>query len=1650
MSSSHEQFRREAFNHIPFADMSGLASDGHTKVASGWKWDDHLNGYVSQGALTRFACTGCGSDVETPSYVKCACGKIWNSYPISSQSREAGAIRYIAREVPRRDTILASRPRARTARRRVASTGVKIVEDSPSPGHQRELLAVADDGQIKGRVIWWEPSGIVAAITPAEHDDPIREELHQAANAARPDLRWGSDSAWDEPVENETRQAYVGRIPRIARQWPEHHRNYVSPDEPLAIRHPEPRNVPGITFHPASSYYSGHPSEKLNTDDGFSQTDTEFPGDDEHHDVTHVVARHPDGRDIGHLTWTNGDEYSAPQIDVASVHPDFQRQGIGNAMMDAVRNRYAPRLEHSKTLSFQGRKFALGDKANPDMKTAENAIPFNLDERGRAWDPGYNYVPEGVAQDAPYGEYSPVRPNEENSMAAAEHFDDSFGDGDDEQHPYGYDEYGSYVGHENGGYNAEGYNADGVNGDGLDEDGFDEDGFDANRLNREGRNAQGYEHPRNSELEIPAGHQSMQSQSDRATAHGTMDLLDLDPEAREQLENASQDYVQGYRVQPRGLRNRGYDYDAHIGHGDTVYTSLAQARANAHHPTDPNKDHDIISAELDPARLYGDPSTPHTFTYHADPQDDGSEISVEGSVHHDDVSNGRIVDGLNAGRTNPDWSHVPAQGRYGNGHFAYEGGPLGSAEVRQRYNGLWEGTPTSGAGEVMRPYGGANPAEAGRAALTGLVHQYGLDNPKSPTPPPPTPPITVPDSPEMPPLPKAGRRLARSNLIADVSTHPEHERVLVARFDGEIVGSISWWPETKSVNHLSPADPDSNIRAALLATAKDEEPGLIVDAPEEHRWDTFPEDERRTASMDPEDHDDGIDPYTGKPRLNGEARVPGGVTFDWAPGNSDRNHGRDGHIVAKHSDGRVLGHLDWDSNGVIGSAHVHPHYQGQGVGLAMLDEARANRGHPQLKHSDTLSLKGRAFALADKGNPDRHRSWNTRPFNYNYDEDGEYNPHRFVPKGEPADAPARAITDESGEDHSRKLKDRYDAEGEHLGDSDPEYGYDDSADHEYGYDENGYYVGGDGQYDAYGRNDMGYDADGRDEDGYDEYGRDEDGYDTLGQDEHGYERPAEYTSVPNGHVSMDQMRDHLADEGLAPRMDNTTSTMLDEAADDPYELQRVYRVRNGGQGSGEARIGNGDTVYSSLDRARQEAHHPDDPSQDKEIISGWGEPSSMYAHPNDPHTWTHLPEEHAPASFEASRADDPISQGRVKTQLGGAGWAPIVTPGTRNKTSFMRQGEDGAAVTVHPASHGGWQAQYAPPAGGSFSPGNAFFHDSPAAIGEWANQKLTGPAAAPSNEILPGIPAPTSRESRRMTARRRTAQLIPGHELTAGDIVEQNGRALQVVETKSHLDKEGQPLVTVTLQGEAGDSFVSEYPVAGDPPQFNLIQSADGGGGEGGESPDGAGPAAAPGADPGMGDPGADPAAADPYAALPTDDDPNGGMPPQGPPGMAAPAPSGVGAPTEAPEDYSEIPTDDDPDANVPDLPNMPQPQLDEVPEDPNRMPSRQSSYNGQRIAGVVDDYEYWTRQNNLDPQTSLTEYDQTHQITQEEYDLIEQQVMEDTGIHLEGGTSMDSGTQDVGPAFPDMNQEINDAPEIQSFASRGTGYAKRRSARRA
>ena len=306
-----------------------------------------------------------------------------------------------------------------------------------------------------------------------------------------------------------------------------------------------------------------------------------------------------------------------------------------------------------------------------------------------------------------------------------------------------------------------------------------------------------------------------------------------------------------------------------------------------------------------------------------------------------------------------------------------------------------------------------------------------------------------------------------------------------------------------------------------------------------------------------------------------------------------------GSVSAYHPNGAHLGNYSWEGFNDdlhpphIAVAQVDPKYQAQGVSGAIIDHIRENY-EPNLVHSGyrgrgSLSYQGRAGALRDRGGTAEEHSdyFNTTPYNY-----GESRPVRF--NSEFSD-----FTEAQRKAHN-ELMEQFEEDKKHPNftgrtsrprnpDMHDEYG----DRHEYGYDSYGDYVGlSDG-----GKNSQGYS-----EEGYDENGLNAEGLNREGQTRHGY-TPGDGTP-PEGTVPMSQMAAHWEQNGLSPTSEDHQEMMKN--AEYPGDSPTMYAVRQPGQRSPHSwdyHVGNGDTLYSSLDRARQVAFHPDDPRKDRDIVS---------------------------------------------------------------------------------------------------------------------------------------------------------------------------------------------------------------------------------------------------------------------------------------------------------------------------------------------------------------------------------------------------------------------------------------------------------------
>lgn len=441
-------------------------------------------------------------------------------------------------------------------------------------------------------------------------------------------------------------------------------------------------------------------------------------------------------------------------------------------------------------------------------------------------------------------------------------------------------------------------------------------------------------------------------------------------------------------------------------------------------------------------------------------------------------------------------------------------------------------------------------------------------------------------------------------------------------------------------------------------------------------------------------------------------------------------------VSAFHPNGDHLGNYSWEEDSYggyphIGIAQVNPQYHSQGVGNAIIDHIRENY-EPNLVHSGyqgngSLSYQGRAGALRDLGNTEEEHNdyFNTRPYNY-----GESSPAQFyVTHPDTGDRELFPVTEAQRKAHLELMKqfeeDRahpnYTGETSSGGSGDPEMRDEYGNRYEYGYDPEGNYVGysnGTKDSEGYsedGYNHEGYDRNGYDHEGYDSEGYDEDGYhrdtglDREGQTRHGY-TPGDGTP-PEGTVPMSQMSSHWYQHGLSPASPEHEQ-MMDDAANTGLS-PTMYAVREPGQvspDSGLHHVGNGDTVYSSLDRARQVAYHPDDPSQDKNIVSvDHLDPSHLHTDASGatPEDFHYAPDSRVPGydvedttSKEADVVHDPQRQQRILGDLGHGWSASTMLPLVNHSGMEYTDPDSGRGGRMYLADNGSWWAEHQPEFGG--------------------------------------------------------------------------------------------------------------------------------------------------------------------------------------------------------------------------------------------------------------------------------------------------------------------------------------------------------------
>jgi hypothetical protein len=130
-----------------------------TRKVPGWRWDDHLSGYLAKEAKT-FTCS-CGQKIASPSYKTCSCGKIWNVYAIGDSHHLASdtAEVYIAREIPVRDNVImankklagAKVPDIRDHVHEIDETGIPYwLDDKDKRKYAQAFLELGDHDRFAG------------------------------------------------------------------------------------------------------------------------------------------------------------------------------------------------------------------------------------------------------------------------------------------------------------------------------------------------------------------------------------------------------------------------------------------------------------------------------------------------------------------------------------------------------------------------------------------------------------------------------------------------------------------------------------------------------------------------------------------------------------------------------------------------------------------------------------------------------------------------------------------------------------------------------------------------------------------------------------------------------------------------------------------------------------------------------------------------------------------------------------------------------------------------------------------------------------------------------------------------------------------------------------------------------------------------------------------------------------------------------------------------------------------------------------------------------------------------------------------------------------------------------------------------------------
>lgn len=422
-----------------------------------------------------------------------------------------------------------------------------------------------------------------------------------------------------------------------------------------------------------------------------------------------VVAFHPSGERLGSYSWEGGEYGEQPHISIAQVNPEYQRQGVGGAIIDYIREHHEPDLCHSGyqgngTLSYQGRAGALRDMGNTEEEHNDyfNTRPYNYgDPEPASFDRSFAITEDqrrAHKELMKHFEEDRSHPNYTGTTSTGSGGDPDLVDEYGDRHEYGYDSSGDYVGLSSGrkdedgyseeGYDHEGYNRGGFNSDGLDRDGRDEYGYHGETgLNRDGETRHGYTP---GDGTPPEGTIPMSGVASHRFPTRTRPAIRFDAH-QDTMDSAAAGFPQTmYAVRHPGEVSPDTG-GHHVGNGDTVYSSLERARQVAYHPDDPSKDKNIVSVDhLDPDYLHTDASgkTPEDFHYAPVSGDWDAEdtASSEASLVHDPHRHLRILGDLGHG-----WSRSTDSPLRENSGFDYTDPNSGRTGrmYQQSNNGSW-------------------------------------------------------------------------------------------------------------------------------------------------------------------------------------------------------------------------------------------------------------------------------------------------------------------------------------------------------------------------------------------------------------------------------------------------------------------------------------------------------------------------------------------------------------------------------------------------------------------------------------------------------------------------------------------------------------------------------------------------------------------------------------------------------------------------------------------------------------------------------------------------------------------------------------------------------------------------------------------------